>query len=295
MRRNDFFKYLIFGGGGSASRSELESETLPYTFVSKSQRLKDYRIYGNTVDGESVGDLVETGEHTGEYLVPITITDGTLTQTTDIYLPIQLKKLGDEFEYIDFKKQKQHKVRKNLFDFSSWADSLVYTTRISYNITGNIITLNATSNDAFTFPYSYATGGFEIPVNPNTTYILSWQSDNNNSGLVYVFENGVLSSNQMHSVNNSSQKSMRFTTLPDTRFLTFRLGVSNIGDSIAYFNIQLELGSVITPYEPYIQNTELDVTLPTLTTTAGTNTLSVGTTVQPSNIELTGKIHLATL
>ena len=248
MRRNDFFKSLLFSGGSAASRSELETETLPYTFNSNSYKLRNYRIYGNTVNEESVGDLVTEGEHAGEYCVPVTITNGSNTQTTNIYLPEQIRKVGDETEYIDYKEQKQHKVRKNLFDFSSWADSLVYTTRISYNITGNIITLNATSNDAFTSPYSHATGGFEIPVNPNTTYILSWQSDNNNSGLVYVFENGVLSGNQMHSVNNSSQKSMRFTTLPDTRFLTFRLGVSNIGDSIAYFNIQLELGSVITPY-----------------------------------------------
>ena len=293
MRRNDFFKSLLFGGGNPASRVELETETLPYTFNSNSYKLRNYRIYGNTVNEESVGDLVTEGEHVGQYCVPLTITNGTDTKTTNIYLPEQIRKVGDETEYIDYKKQKQHKVRKNLFDFSSWADSLVYTTRISYNITGNIITLNATSNDAFTSPYSHATGGFEIPVNPNTTYILSWQSDNNNSGQVYVFENGVLSGNQMHNVDNSSQKSMRFTTLPNTRFLTFRLGVSNIGDSIAYFNIQLELGSVITPYEPYIQNTELDVTLPTLPTTAGTNTLSVGTTVQPSKVYLQGKISEA--
>lgn len=293
MRRNDFFKSLLFSGANPASRSELETETLPYTFNSNSYKLRNYRIYGNTVNEESVGDLVTEGEHVGQYCVPLTITNGTDTKTTNIYLPEQIRKVGDETEYIDYKKQKQHKVRKNLFDFSSWADSLVYTTRISYNITGNIITLNATSNDAFTSPYSHATGGFEIPVNPNTTYILSWQSDNNNSGQVYVFENGVLSGNQMHNVDNSSQKSMRFTTLPNTRFLTFRLGVSNIGDSIAYFNIQLELGSVITPYEPYIQNTELDVTLPTLPTTAGTNTLSVGTTVQPSKVYLQGKISEA--
>ena len=43
-------------------------------------------------------------------------------------------------------------------------------------------------------------------------------------------------------------------------------------------------------YEPYIENTEVDVTLPEIAVTAGTNILSVGTTVQPSNITITGKI-----
>ena len=37
-------------------------------------------------------------------------------------------------------------------------------------------------------------------------------------------------------------------------------------------------------YEPYIENTEVDVTLPALPTLSGTNTLTVGTEVQPSNV-----------
>ena len=56
MRRNDFFKSLLFGGGNPASRVELETETLPYTFYTQPKTLKNYRIYGNTVNGESVGD-----------------------------------------------------------------------------------------------------------------------------------------------------------------------------------------------------------------------------------------------
>ena len=56
MRRNDFFKYLLFSGGNPASRVELETETLPYTFYTQPKTLKNYRIYGNTVNGESVGE-----------------------------------------------------------------------------------------------------------------------------------------------------------------------------------------------------------------------------------------------
>jgi hypothetical protein len=43
-------------------------------------------------------------------------------------------------------------------------------------------------------------------------------------------------------------------------------------------------------YEPYIEDTDLDVTLPALPTMTGTNTLTVGTEVQPSNVYLKGRI-----
>lgn len=43
-------------------------------------------------------------------------------------------------------------------------------------------------------------------------------------------------------------------------------------------------------YEPYIENTDLDVTLPALPTLPGTNVLSVETEVQPSSVEIEGRI-----
>ena len=57
------------------------------------------------------------------------------------------------------------------------------------------------------------------------------------------------------------------------------------------FNEMIVRGS--TPpinYEPYIDNTEIDVTLPALPTFSSTNTLSVGTTVQPSKIWIQGNV-----
>lgn len=51
--RNDFFKYLLIHG----RKKSVESETFPMTFKAKrTENLKNYRIYGNTVNGESVGD-----------------------------------------------------------------------------------------------------------------------------------------------------------------------------------------------------------------------------------------------
>ena len=46
----------------------------PLTFkAKKAGTLKDYRIYGNTAGGESVGDLVAEGEHAGEYKVAVKV------------------------------------------------------------------------------------------------------------------------------------------------------------------------------------------------------------------------------
>jgi hypothetical protein len=42
------------------------------------------------------------------YKVPVTVSNGTDTLTTPIYLPEQIKKVGDEAEYIDYGEQKQH-------------------------------------------------------------------------------------------------------------------------------------------------------------------------------------------
>jgi hypothetical protein len=81
----------------------------PLTYTAKNEgALKNYRIYGQTVDGESVGDLVTSGEHAGEYKVSVTVSNGTDTLTTPIYLPEQIRKVGDEAEYIDYVEQKQY-------------------------------------------------------------------------------------------------------------------------------------------------------------------------------------------
>ena len=56
---DDFLKYLSLK---SANKTELESETLPYTFYTPPRNLKNYRIYGNTE--EISGESVSVGEKT---------------------------------------------------------------------------------------------------------------------------------------------------------------------------------------------------------------------------------------
>ena len=280
MRRNDFFNYLIFGGGGSASRSELESETLPYTFVSKSQRLKDYRIYGNTVDGESVGDLVETGEHTGEYLVPITITDGTLTQTTDIYLPIQLKKLGDEFEYIDFKKQKQYRIRKNLVNITS-SNYEIRNYGITWTINeDNSVTANGSTQNTFALflvKLYLKQGSYIINGCPENGSQNTYRCEIRDTGLSSISQDVGSGA----TVNIASD---------GFYYYSIRIASGYTCDNLTFYPMIRKSGIEDDTYEPYIENTEIDVVIPALPIAEGTNTLSIGTAVQPSKIWIQGNI-----
>lgn len=94
MRKNDFFKYLLLNGGSNAAkRSELETQTLPYTFTSDSHTLRNYRIYGTS---NGVGDLDST---TNKYVIPVEI-NGTAVN-------ISLDSPLDDGDYIDFREQKR--------------------------------------------------------------------------------------------------------------------------------------------------------------------------------------------
>ena len=249
------------------------------TFRSKKAgRLSDYRIYGNTVNGESVGD--RTG---------------------------------------------------NLFDFGEWSKNINASNDNSLAKGIDGITITANSNDAFTTPYAYVHEGvYKIYVKPNTNYLLSWVSNNNLFGRVFIFKNGIPDGTHAVNTDNNKTKYLLFGTDADTEFVTLRFGVSNAGDSITYSKIMLIEGSTALPYEPYgyrvpITNnsetaniyldkpltksgdnadyidyaeqkrynaggTNEDVTLPAISTLAGTNTLTIGTEVQPSRVEVKGRI-----
>lgn len=223
----------------------------------------------------SVGDLVTTGQHAGEYVVPVTV-EG-----------------------------------KNLFDFREW--SINVASSAGNDIIKNIdsITLIANIDDAFTTPYAYGhIGLYKINVKPNTTYVLSWASNNNLSGRVFVFKNGAADESHRIRVNNAEKKYLLFDTDTNTEFVTLRFGVNNAGNSITYSKIMLIEGSSLTPYEPYHapvttnvylqqpikmvdgepETVDLSDTNQDVSIFKGTNILSVGTEVQPNRMDIKGRI-----
>ena len=145
--------------------------------------------------------------------------------------------------------------RKNLLNETEYLSSIASVSIGTFNISGNSIILTATGKDCYTKPHTNSDGGYRIPVEPDTDYILSWESDNTYAGLVYVFMNGNLS--QQRLANNKDTKYIKFTTNSDTTFITFRLGVATSGISITYSNIMLRYADILDdtyePYQPSVQ------------------------------------------
>ena len=77
-------------GGGDVATSTETTASLPLTLTGNGKLIKNYRIYGNTVDGESVGNLVTEGEHTDEYHIPINVEGANLfdvsAKTLNVYI-----------------------------------------------------------------------------------------------------------------------------------------------------------------------------------------------------------------
>lgn len=145
--------------------------------------------------------------------------------------------------------------RKNILDETGYLSSITSVTRGTKSISGNQITLTATADNCFTNPHTSSDGGYRIPVEPDTDYILSWESDNTYAGLVYVFMNG--NTSNYKNANNKVSKYIKFTTNSDTTFITIRLAVATSGNSITYSNIMLRYADIIDdtyePYQPSVQ------------------------------------------
>lgn len=185
--------------------------------------------YGNALPYEPYG-----------YKVPVTVTNDNNSQTTNLYLPEQIRKVGDEAEYIDYGEQKF--VKK------------------FYKITLNFDDMN---NDE-TFPgWSGGTAVVEY-----CNKIRSLAIDNPDSYTPFQYSS---ISNFKANFNVSSNRSILY------------LGASFIIGHTQSELKEIYAGQSIT-FILKIPDTDLDVTLPALPTLPGTNVLSVGTEVQPSHV-----------
>ena len=203
------------------------------------------------------------------YEVPVTITNGADTQTTNLYLPEPLKMVGDEAEYIDYAEQKQHRVRKNL-----WSGVVEQ---------GNV------SQDGVYGSDNKRIRSKNVPIEPGTYMI----SSNVLMQIIYAYNDDQKIGVCLNSAEGVYSQS--FTVPAGANNITISMLKRVAGAQVDitpsdFIWGQIEKGSEATTYEPYIEDTELDVTLPALPTLSGTNTLSVGTEVQPSKVEIKGKI-----
>jgi len=240
----------------------------PLTFkAKKSGTLKNYRIYGNTVNGNSVGD--RTGN----------LFDGNFLQGYWTYA-------DGEFIYVN-----------------TW----ICTTKIP-----------CTGGQMYTYSFSKASRWFGFVWYDGDGDYISTNNLQNNSDVHYRSYSATSPANAAYMVVNiAGYPSVGATIFPAdvTDFMLVEgstalpyepygyrvpVTVANGTDTETtniYLDEQLTKSGDNADYIDYnaqkrynVDGTFADVTLPALPTLSGINTLSVATSVQPSNIEITGKI-----
>ena len=243
----------------------------PLTFKGYGKDLKNYRIYGNTVNGESVGNLVtdSQSEHYGNYAIPIT----NNSETANIYLDEPLREVGNEAEYVDYAEQKWHRVRKNLLKNTATSRTINGVT-FTVNSDGSV-TCNGTANDVTWFDINRS---FDIYAPDGRIVSIGNQGSLNTFYLNIGYVGNVISS---HKYTNTTH---------NNAFVHIIIVSGYTCNNLTFYPMIRKADVEDDTYEPYIENSEVDVTLTEIAVTAGTNILSVGTTVQPSNITITGKI-----
>ena len=136
---------------------------------------------------------------------------------------------------------------KRLFDFDEYS---VGITRNNY-YSGAAATTVVVDGDAYTIT-SLQGGygvGFPIELSPNTTYTLSAKLsaiEYSQMSVGYYRADGTFDSY----INPSNTDILTFTTPENTSFAVIVLGTVT-GQTCTYYDIQLELGSTATTYEPY--------------------------------------------
>ena len=207
------------------------------------------------------------------YRVPVTVEGKNLLPTTNIYLPEQIKMVGDEAEYVDYGAQKMHRVRKNLLKNTASSQTKNGVT-FTVNNDGSV-TCDRTANGgtalfgipAITLPAGqYSINGCPVGGDENTTY-----------KILIIANNEWLANDKGSGAN---------FTLTETSTVSVMIAIYNghACNNLTFYPMIRKADIEDDTYEPYIENTELDAELPELQTVEGTNTLSIRTAVQPSQV-----------
>lgn len=226
------------------------------------------------VDGTYTEQTMPSYEPYG-YRVPVMVTNGTNTETTNLYLPEQIKMVGNEAEYVDYKEQKQHRVRKNLLRNTATSRTISDVT-FTVNDNGSV-TCNGTARGNIFFKI-----GDILTTNQYSILAGCPINGTNNSYLMRCYSNNVI-------IATDTGSGVSINQIIDG-YVEIRIASGYTCDNLIFYPMIRKADISDDTYEPYIENTELDVTLPALPTLSGTNTLTMGTAVQPSKVEITGKI-----
>lgn len=201
--------------------------------------------------------------------------------TTPIYLPEPIKRVEDEAEYIDYGGRKLHKARKNLLQntaTSQTVNGITFTVNIDGSITCSGI---LTSGEYADLVISGVFLG-DTDILENENYVVSCANASNDASLLVGNSEGEVGRAKAAEINISANLTWAM------------LRIRRAVPAITLYPMIRKADIEDDTYEPYIENTDLDVTLPALPTIKGTNTMSVDTEVQPSRMDIKGRIKSLT-
>lgn len=235
------------------------SGALPLTFRAKAGILKNYRIYGDTVNGESVGD--RTGN-----LFDGEIERGSFNGST-----------GEETN--SNIRVRSGKVRLTADNYTINADGVSHGVVYVYALNGDFI------RDKSITTWTELPVNFEIDISYDVRFCFR---KNDNSTLI--------PSDIMNIMLNSDSEPLPYEPYGYKVPVTVTNGTDTEITNL-YLPEQIKMVGNETEYIDYgeqkqyfADGTSVDVTLPALPILSGTNTLSVGTEVQPSSVEIKGRI-----
>lgn len=228
--------------------------------------------------------MIVEGDYTAETMPPYEPYHAPVT--TPIYLPEPIKMVGDEAEYIDYAEQKMHRVRKNLLPNNATSQTI---NGVTFTVNGDgSVTCNGTSTSQyfslFRIPCYLVAGNYTISGCPVGGDTRKYRAD------IRVSPNGNM-------VGGDADIGAGATIpIDESGWYDYTIHIQGgyTVDDLTFKPMIRKADIEDGTYEPYIENTDLDVTLPALPTIKGSNTMSIDTEVQPSRMDIKGRIKTLT-
>lgn len=262
----------------------------PLNFKAYGDDLKNYRIYGNTVNGASVGDLITNYFDYESWKNSITrvTSQGSITFNNDGTFTLAANENGGVFtlpyepgnvntyriavepdtEYTICFSSDSSNILGYCYAFENGQADATHR-HIAYNARGKKITFTTLSDT------TYLTVRFDVAdANTSITY-----------GEVMLVEGDIVPETFLPHGNNyvipvTVTDGEVEVVIPD---IILDSPLAKAGDTADYIDYRQQKRF-------NADGTSVDVTLPAIPTLSGANTLSVGTAVQPSRVEITGKV-----
>lgn len=247
------------GGGGTPEQTVTTDGAPPLTFDSNGKAATEYTITGDMSQSGTpststpiypteVGDIVASGTHAGEYAIPITV--GGETQT--IYLDEPLRKIGDYADTVNQDGTVTRKIAKLTFDGTE--------------------------------PWTY-TGGMNKLTFDNSAYVVPKYL--RELELIAVCSHYKPVTNQVQASINNGELTFLVSSSGTNNMYIRDTNYADADEFKAFLAAQAQANTPVCVW--YIRATDATETetAPTLTPSKGSNTLTVGTTLQPSDFSIT--------